>query len=435
MSTAIAQVPSSLTGSGARTAVVAQAGLALVTLAAAYFAAPVLGLALPGSALVLVGIGAVAVVALPERAIALSVATGIAALVWMRPGYAAYHVALVGTLFLARRRTWTLALTLALGALLVPKLLFWGFYARPAFYQWLHEPALAAAIFITVYWWREARDRRLPPQASGGAAPLAQWGALFLLPTHACYPIAFGPGDLWRGRRVEAGAVLRGVALFSAKAAALVALRAAFPDHGFSARPAHAVLALPLPQLWIVVALNYVELVLVLSGVADVAVVIARLYGWPLPSPFRWALLAWNPVELWRRWGIYTRRFLLKTVYFPLGGSTRHQLLNVMATFMASALVLHSGWLGSKYWQVGPGGWRDHSLYFLLQGVAVCACLVTWQVRGKQPSADRALRWSWGRVPATVATQAMSALLHVIILAQSLSFADRWRLIARCLGL
>src|SRR5262249_24922567 len=160
---------------------------------------------------------------------------------------------------------------------------------------------------------------------------------------------------------------------------------------------------------WAVVALNYVALVLALSGVADLAVVIARLFGWRLQSPFRWALLAWKPVELWRRWGIYTRRFLLKTVYFPLGGNTRHRLLNVMATFMASALVLHSGWLGSKYWQVGPGGWRDHAIYFFMQGLAVCACLVFWQLTGKPPSADRELRWSWLRVPTTVATQAMSA--------------------------
>ena len=70
------------------------------------------------------------------------------------------------------------------------------------------------------------------------------------------------------------------------------------------------------------VALNYVELVLTaaVQSVADVVIVVARLYGWPLPPPFRWALLAWNPVELWRRWGIYTRRFLLKVVYFPLLG-------------------------------------------------------------------------------------------------------------------
>ena len=27
-------------------------------------------------------------------------------------------------------------------------------------------------------------------------------------------------------------------------------------------------------------------------------------------------------------------------------------------TFLASALLLHSGWFGSKYWIVGAGGWR-----------------------------------------------------------------------------
>ena len=163
--------------------------------------------------------------------------------------------------------------------------------------------------------------------------------------------------------------------------------------------------------------------------------VLARLYGWNLPSPFRWALLAWNPVELWRRWGIYNRRLLLTTVYFPLGGAGRRRLLNVMSTFLASALVLHSGWFGSKYWEVGVGGWRDQSIYFLLQGTAVCACLTFWKLTGKEATSDRALRWSFGRLPAMLATQALSALAHVIVLGTALSLADRWRLIARCLGL
>jgi hypothetical protein len=169
--------------------------------------------------------------------------------------------------------------------------------------------------------------------------------------------------------------------------------------------------------------------------VQDVAVVVARAFGVRLPHPFRLALLAWNPVELWRRWGIYNRKLLLKLVYFPLGGSDRHRYLNVMLTFLASALVLHSGWIGSRYWEIGAGGWRDESVYFALQGLAVCACLAWWQLRGKDPRADRALRWSPSRVVATVATQALSAWLHLIVLPQQVPWAERWRLMVRCLGL
>ena len=83
---------------------------------------------------------------------------------------------------------------------------------------------------------------------------------------------------------------------------------------------------------------------------------------------------------------------------------------------------------------MGPAGWRDHTIYFALQETAVCACLNSWRLTGKNPGADRELRWSFVRVPATLATQAVSALLHVIILAQSVPLGARWRLIARCLG-
>jgi hypothetical protein len=268
------------------------------------------------------------------------------------------------------------------------------------------------------------------PAGSSGWA----WVLMFFFPTHAAYPISFGPGDLWRPRRVDFASVLNATVRLAAKAAAIAALRAWLPEHRFAVLPGPTLLQLGRGALSGVVALNYLELVLTLSGVADLVVAVARLYGWPLPSPFRWALLAWNPVELWRRWGIYTRRFLLKTVYFPLGGSDRHRLRNVMLTFLASALLLHCGWFGSKYFVVGLGGWRDHLIYFSLQGAAVCACLIYWRLVGKAPSADRRLRWSWSRAVATVATQGLSAVLHIIILAQSVPLGERWRLIARCLG-
>jgi hypothetical protein len=83
---------------------------------------------------------------------------------------------------------------------------------------------------------------------------------------------------------------------------------------------------------------------------------------------------------------------------------------------------------------VGPGGLRDQVTYFALQGLAVCGCLGWWRAVGKDDRADRALRWSWGRALGTVATQGASALVHVIVLAQHVPFAERWRAAARCLG-
>ena len=158
------------------------------------------------------------------------------------------------------------------------------------------------------------------------------------------------------------------------------------------------------------------------------------MYGFPLPDPFRFPLLAWNPVEVWRRWGLYNRNFLLQVVYFPLGGSRRRKYLNVMLTFLASALLLHSGWFGSKYWEVGTAGWRDQSIYFLLQGIGVCACLAIWDWSGDPARARAVPRFSFALIAAVVCTQAWNALIHVVILAPKIELAARARLIARCLG-
>jgi hypothetical protein len=413
-----------------------EAGVVAVLAAAAVGAAalfgPLLGMVVPPVALLLLGVSAVVVEADPTHALPIAAACGAAVLASINPTYAAYHVVLVAALFATRRSVPVLALTLVTLALVVPKELFRRHYHQAGFYNWLNEPSLGAAVLVTCNWWREQRERRLPALAQ--ASELPGWALLYFFPAHAVNPLPLRPADLWRDRRVEWARVLESIALLGAKAIAHASLRRLFPHLWYTELGAAQMAALDRAHLWLAVALNYVDLALVLSGTADLAVLFARVHGWPLASPFRWALLAWNPVELWRRWNVYNRRFLLENVYFPLGGGARHRARNVMLTFLASALVLHSGWVGSKYWAVGAGGLRDQVAYFTLQGLAVCACLAWWRAAGKDERADRALRWSWGRALATVATQAASALAHIIVLAHQLPFADRWRVAARCLG-
>jgi len=231
----------------------------------------------------------------------------------------------------------------------------------------------------------------------------------------------------------------RGVAnllgAFVAKAAALAAIQALGPHVLLRSLTAPDAAGLSWAHLWGVVGLSYAETYLALAVGADIPVLVGRLYGWPLPAPFRAPFLAASPIELWRRWGIYNRRLLLDLVYYPLGGSRAHRYRNVVLTFLASALVLHSGWFGSKYWEVGPAGWRDETIYFMLQALAVCASLAYWDRRGGVPPRDAPVKWSAARAAAVLATQSYSALVHVVILAQGMDLAARWRLIGRCLGL
>jgi hypothetical protein len=407
--------------------------LAAVALGAIGFGTAALGAPVPPRLLLLLGVGALAARALPAWRRPIAVAVGGLGLAMMNPVFSIYFAALVGALMLARADALPFAVLLAIGAIWWPKTAFFQHYHQPGFWNWLNEPSLALAIFAGASWLRgraEARQGR-----GGGVEPDAlTFLLLYLFPSHATHPMIFAPSTLARPARIDARGIAVQLGWFLAKVAALAALRRA-GAHGFlrDLDPGAAG-ALSFTAAWRVVAASYVETYLALAVGADVPVMIARLYGWPLAAPFRAALLAWNPVELWRRWGIYNRQFLLRVVYFPLGGNQRHRYRNVVLTFLASALFLHSGWFGSKYWEVGPGGWRDYTIYFMAQAAAVCACLALARPGGRRDD-DRALHLTPGRVLGTAATQAWSALAHVLVLAQGIDLGARMKLIGRCLGL
>lgn len=415
---------------------------ATVTLAVVAAALAGLGAARPTRLFVLLGLGAIAAQAWPRARRAIALVAGVAALVTLNPVFGAVFSGMVGLLALCRRRVWPFVAVLVAGAIVLPKMAFSRHYQDAGYWNWINEPSLALALFASGLWWRARATRR-----AGGAAPAddaLSFLLLYFLPGQAAFPMVFSPGVLERHehRSVAQPLDLRALATplgwFVTKAVALMLLPRCAP-HGFLRQLAASDLAgLGVGDLWLMVVTSYVELYLTLALTADVPVLLARLYGWPVPAPFRAALLAWNPVELWRRWGLYNRALLLQLVYFPLGGGERHRYRNVMLTFLASALLLHSGWFGSKYWEVGPGGWRDETLYFLLQGLAVCASLrllPQGSSQGARASSPRRAWRSWGRPLGIVATQGWSALVHVIVLAQGIDLGTRGRVIARCLGL
>ena len=405
----------------------------------------------PAGLFALLGCGAVAAAAVPEMRRAVAIATGMIALAFLNPVFSWYFAALVLGLALARQRQGALfAAILVAGAIVLPKTAFARHYHEPGYWNWLNEPSLALALFVGALWWRArpdpARDRAV--SSVEPTQDLAAFLLLFFSPGQAAYPMAFSPRTLAKhappasGEAIDLRRVGEQLGWFVVKVAALAALRAHAP-FGFlrSLEAGTDVARIARVDLWGMVVSSYVELYLALAASADVPILIARLYGWTLPSPFRAALLAWSPVELWRRWGIYNRQLLLQLVYFPLGGGRRHRTRNIMLTFLASALVLHSGWFGSKYWTIGPGGWRDETIYFLLQGIAVCVCLAfssgppSDDGRAAGLPASSSSRSSWpGRAAGTVATQTWSALVHVVVLAQGIDLATRGRLLARCLG-
>jgi len=56
------------------------------------------------------------------------------------------------------------------------------------------------------------------------------------------------------------------------------------------------------------------------AGYTDIALGVARLFGYRLPENFNWPYLAKNPADFWRRWHISLSNWLRDYVYFALPG-------------------------------------------------------------------------------------------------------------------
>lgn len=410
--------------------VAARAAIAAVVLLALHVLGPQLGMVWKPVVPITLFVGIVAIWCLPRHALWVAGLCGVVVLYeWASLRAFGYHLILIAGTYLLRRQPWFLVSFLLLTIIVIPKELFRLFYHHPFRHDWVNPFLLPHLCLVVLLWWSNERRGRVADTGFSG------WLCLLLFPSHPFNPLPFSPTDLWRTRTAATKDVLRGLAVFASKAGAMWLCVRLFPQGQLVHQSEAALLTAPMHHLWAHVGLSYLVCALALSGTADIAIVVARLFGWNLGHSFRWALLAWNPVELWRRWAIYNRRLLLTLVYFPLGGGNRRRSLNVMLTFAASGLVLHSGWLGSRYWEVGAAGWRDQTLYFLMQGAAVVACLWFWRWRGKDPAADRDLRWSWGRAVTTLLTQALSAWVHIVVLAPQISLRVRLRLMLRCFGI
>jgi hypothetical protein len=424
------QVPSV----GSATRALSVAGVVATTTAVIGPVGSAIGELLPARVLMLLGAGALFAYARPEWRVAIASGVGLLSLALMNPVFSLYFLILLGALLLVRQRPVPFLVVLVSIAIVAPKMAFQLHYHQPGYWNWINEPSLTLALLVSAMWLLRRRAAGRPGSPAPQEDPLS-FLLYYLFPSHSTNPMVFSPALLSRERWIDVRAILTLLGWFVVKAGALLALRRLGPPAFLSGLGAGDFTTVSRAALWGMVIASYLETCLSLAATADIPILLGRLFGFPLPDPFRYPLLAWNPVELWRRWGIYNRNVLLQLVYFPLGGSRRRKYLNVMLTFLASALVLHSGWFGSKYWHVGPAGWRDQSIYFLLQGAAVCACLAIWDWTGRRPGKEARPRLSFGLVAAIAGTQAWSALAHVMILAHNIELGERARLVARCIGI
>ena len=83
------------------------------------------------------------------------------------------------------------------------------------------------------------------------------------------------------------------------------------------------------------------------SGYSDIAIGVAKMFGFELPLNFNKPYFSKNPAEFWKRWHISLSTWLKDYLYIPLGGNRkgeRRTNFNLMATMILGGLWHGASW-------------------------------------------------------------------------------------------
>jgi alginate O-acetyltransferase complex protein AlgI len=115
---------------------------------------------------------------------------------------------------------------------------------------------------------------------------------------------------------------------------------------------ADGVFAVPTDQLttglaWLGVVSYALQIYFDFSGYSDMAIGMARLFGFHFPENFNYPYLSGSITEFWRRWHMSLSRWFRDYVYIPLGGNRRspaRTYLNLVIVFFLCGLWHGASW-------------------------------------------------------------------------------------------
>jgi alginate O-acetyltransferase complex protein AlgI len=145
------------------------------------------------------------------------------------------------------------------------------------------------------------------------------------------------------------------------------------------ARPADAIFGLALEQLtpglaWLGLVCYTVQIYFDFSGYSDMAIGLARMFGFRFPENFHYPYVAASITDFWRRWHLSLSRWFRDYVYIPLGGnrcSPRRVYLNLVTVFFLCGL-----WHGANWTFVAWG--LFHGLFLVLERQRLGEWLARW---------------------------------------------------------
>ena len=114
---------------------------------------------------------------------------------------------------------------------------------------------------------------------------------------------------------------------------------------------------------WYVALLYTLYIYFDFSGYSDMAIGIARLFGFRFEENFDYPLVSKNAQEFWRRWHISLGSWFRDYVYIPLGGSRRGEGITIRNLFVV--WILTGFWHGASWNYVLWGLY--YALFFLLE--------------------------------------------------------------------
>jgi alginate O-acetyltransferase complex protein AlgI len=177
----------------------------------------------------------------------------------------------------------------------------------------------------------------------------------------------------------------------------------------------------PAAHRWAVLAWA-VQIYCDFSGYSDIAVGVAKWFGFELPANFDRPYLARSAPEFWRRWHLSFSTWLRDYLYFPLGGSRGSSLrtnANLMTLFVLCGL-----------WHGASGAWLVYGVY---NGLLMCLHRAYDRALAGVPWADRLRATAGYAVVAWAAT--FGQLLAALILVRMPDWATGGAMARSMLGL
>jgi alginate O-acetyltransferase complex protein AlgI len=130
-------------------------------------------------------------------------------------------------------------------------------------------------------------------------------------------------------------------------------------DHLFAIAPSD----LPIWAVWLAVLCFSLQIYFDFSGYSDMAIAMARMFGFRFPENFNYPYTATSIKEFWRRWHMSLSAWFRDYVYVPLGGSrgsTWSTTRNLWIVFL-----LCGAWHGASWNFVIWGMW--HGLFLSIE--------------------------------------------------------------------